>query len=184
MKLPSWYPFAGEGKPAPMPLLVVQAFLNTWYLEGGSDLLSDPETAQLLSPAATVTPDELKVARCVRESIRGLLSARRAGAHGALALGPLRELVNEHSACLTVDEQGRLGLGNPRHDDVGDGMFDLLLIVRDAQEHGSWDRLKACGNPECQWAFYDRSRNRQGQWCEMALCGNRLKNRTFRARRR
>jgi predicted RNA-binding Zn ribbon-like protein len=191
MKLPSWYPFAGEGKPAPMPLLVVQAFLNTRYLEGGSDLLSDPETArrwladaQLLSPAATVTPDELEVARCVRESIRGLLSARRAGAHGALALGPLRELVNEHSACLTVDEQGRLGLGNPRHDDVGDGMFDLLLIVRDAQEHGSWDRLKACGNPECQWAFYDRSRNRQGQWCEMALCGNRLKNRTFRARRR
>ena len=40
-----------------------------------------------------------------------------------------------------------------------------------------------CGNSECRWAFYDRSRNQQGLWCEMAVCGNRLKNRAFRARK-
>jgi predicted RNA-binding Zn ribbon-like protein len=191
MSLPSWYPFAEEDKPAPMPLLLVQAFLNTRCFEGGSDLLSDPETArrwlvdaQLLPRVATVTAAELEMARSMRESIRHLLTLQRGEAPGALALRPLHELANARSACLTVDEQGRLRLDNPRHDDLGDGMFDLLLIVRDAQEHGSWSRLKACGNPECRWAFYDRSRNRQGHWCEMAVCGNRLKNRAFRARRR
>jgi predicted RNA-binding Zn ribbon-like protein len=174
-----------------MPLLLVQAFLNTRYFEGDSDLLSDPETArpwlvdtQLLPRTATVTAAELEVALSMRESIRRLLSFRRGEVHGALALRPLRELANTHSARLTVDDQGRLRLDNPRHNDLGDGMFDLLLIVRDAQEHGSWSRLKVCGNSECRWVFYDRSRNRQGHWCEMAVCGNRLKNRAFRARRR
>ena len=33
-------------------------------------------------------------------------------------------------------------------------------------------------------AFYDRSRNHGGTWCDMASCGNKLKNREFRARRR
>jgi predicted RNA-binding Zn ribbon-like protein len=172
-------------------LLLVQAFLNTRYIEGDSDLLSDPETArpwlvdaQLLPRTATVTAAELELARSMRERVRRLLSFRGGEAHGALALGPLREVANAHSVCLTVDDQGRLRLDNPRHSDLGDGMFDLLLIVRDAQEHGSWSRLKVCANSECQWVFYDRSRNRQGHWCEMAVCGNRLKNRAFRARRR
>jgi predicted RNA-binding Zn ribbon-like protein len=189
--LPSWYPFAKEGKPAPMPLLLVQAFLNTRHFEGDSDLLSDPETArrwlvetQLLPRTAKVTAAELELARGMRDSIRRLLSVRRGEAPGAPALRPLRQLADAHSACLTVDNQGRLRLDNPRHSDLGDGMFDLLLIVRDAQEHGSWSRLKVCGNSECRWAFYDRSRNQQGHWCEMAVCGNRLKNRAFRARRR
>ncbi|MBV8999263.1 MAG: CGNR zinc finger domain-containing protein, partial [Solirubrobacterales bacterium] len=41
-----------------------------------------------------------------------------------------------------------------------------------------------CANPDCEWAFFDRSRNQQGSWCAMETCGNRLKNREFRARRR
>jgi predicted RNA-binding Zn ribbon-like protein len=191
MNLPSWYPFAEEGKPAPMPLLMVQAFLNTRYFAGDSDLLSDPDTArpwlvdaELLPRTATVTAAELQVARNMRESIRRLLSLQRGEAPGALALGLLREVADARGACLTVDDDGRLKLDNPRHNDLGDGMFDLMLIVRDAQEQSSWSRLKVCGNSECRWVFYDRSRNRQGLWCEMAVCGNRLKNRAFRARQR
>jgi predicted RNA-binding Zn ribbon-like protein len=188
--LPSWYPFAEETKPAPMPLLLVQAFLNTRYIEGDSDLLIDPATArpwlvetQLLPRTASVTAAELEVARGMRESIRRLLSFRCVEANSALVLRPLRELASAHSACFTVDDHGRLRLDNPRHNDLGDGMFDLLLIVRDAQERGSWSRLKVCGNSDCRWVFYDRSRNQQGHWCQMAVCGNRLKNRAFRARR-
>ena len=42
---------------------------------------------------------------------------------------------------------------------------------------GTWSRLKACREDDCHWAFYDRSRNRSGQWCVMAVCGNRNKAR-------
>jgi predicted RNA-binding Zn ribbon-like protein len=49
---------------------------------------------------------------------------------------------------------------------------------------GSWERIKACGNPDCRWAFYDNSKNHSGRWCEMASCGNRMKARAFRERAR
>jgi predicted RNA-binding Zn ribbon-like protein len=42
--------------------------------------------------------------------------------------------------------------------------------------------MRVCANPDCRWVFYDRSRNQQGHWCDMAVCGNRLKNRRLRAR--
>jgi predicted RNA-binding Zn ribbon-like protein len=85
---------------------------------------------------------------------------------------------------LEVDVDGRVRLGPdlPART-LADGLLGLLLIIRDAQADGSWDRLKLCGNPDCRWAFYDRSHSRRGAWCEMASCGNRVKNRNLRARR-
>ncbi len=62
-------------------------------------------------------------------------------------------------------------------------MAALLLIIRDAQRDGSWPRLKACRNPDCRWAYYDRSHAGRGAWCDMAVCGNRIKNRNLRSRR-
>jgi predicted RNA-binding Zn ribbon-like protein len=56
----------------------------------------------------------------------------------------------------------------------------LLVPVASALADDSWRRVKACRAPDCNWAFYDRSRNRSGVWCDMAVCGNRTKVRTYR----
>ena len=48
---------------------------------------------------------------------------------------------------------------------------------------GAWPRVKACAAEECQWAFYDTSRNRSRTWCSMDVCGNREKTRRYRGRR-
>jgi predicted RNA-binding Zn ribbon-like protein len=42
--------------------------------------------------------------------------------------------------------------------------------------------LKACPADDCQYAFYDRSRNHSAVWCDMKVCGNRAKVRQFRTR--
>jgi predicted RNA-binding Zn ribbon-like protein len=60
----------------------------------------------------------------------------------------------------------------------------LLAIVAGAQDEGTWTRLKACPADDCQWAYYDRSRNRSAVWCDMRSCGNRHKVRSFRERHR
>ena len=60
----------------------------------------------------------------------------------------------------------------------------MLAIVFRAMEDGTWARLKACREDTCQWAFYDRSKNRSATWCSMAVCGNRAKARTYRQRHR
>jgi predicted RNA-binding Zn ribbon-like protein len=184
-QLPSWYP-GNEAKPAPMPLLRVQGFVNTRDVEDDTDLLVDPVAARqwlfdagLLWGEADVSEADLAVARDVREAIRGLIDGESEN-----GLEPLRRLAAAHSVRLTVDEGGTVDLECARHADLGDGLFELLLIIHQAQEDGSWARLKVCANPDCQWAFFDRSRNQQGNWCSMASCGNRLKNRQLRARRR
>jgi len=185
--LPSWYP-GNENKPAPMPLLRVQGFLNTLDVEDGTDVLVLPTAARdwlvdaglLRAGAAEPTASDLELARGVRESIRAVLE----GAAGDDGVEPLRLLAVGHRARLTVSEDGSVGLQNAHDEQVGDALFELMLIIHGAQQDGTWERLKVCANPDCRWAFYDRSRNQQGNWCSMSVCGNRLKNRELRARRR
>jgi predicted RNA-binding Zn ribbon-like protein len=169
-----------------MPLLLVQAFVNTWESDGGTDLLLDPGSgwlaeAGLWSGQGTPSAADLRRAAHVREGIRALLVANNAGpAPAPDQLGALRELARESRLRLEVASHGQVSL-DP---EPGDGLqlSRLLLVIRDAQRQGSWQRLKACHNSECRWAFYDRSHSRRGTWCDMAVCGNRIKNRRLRQR--
>jgi predicted RNA-binding Zn ribbon-like protein len=190
MKLPLWVP-AGEEKPAPGPLLLVQSFVNTWDADAGTDVLSDAgraagwlRDAGLLGRHGGVTAGDLQMAHQVRESIRALLAANGSGRPPAAAdLGPLRELARTAQPRLTLDPAGQVRLDPGPRARLDDGLVELLLIIRDSQRSGEWQRLKTCRNQTCMWAFYDRSHSRRGAWCDMAICGNRIKNRNFRARR-
>lgn len=44
--------------------------------------------------------------------------------------------------------------------------------------------VRACGNPECRWLFLDTSKNHTRRWCDMKICGNRMKARRFKAAHR
>ena len=120
----------------------------------------------------------------MREALRALL-VRNAGGPSPddAALAPLHAVAAGGRRAPSVGDDGEVRLA-AAGDSVRERLVELLLIVRDAQRDGSWALLKACANDECQWAFYDRSRNHGGTWCEMSSCGNKLKNREFRARRR
>ena len=63
-----------------------------------------------------------------------------------------------------------------------DPLGQVTAVALTAMLDGTWPRLKVCRN--CEWAFYDNSKNRAGSWCSMQLCGNRKKTREYRARRR
>jgi predicted RNA-binding Zn ribbon-like protein len=196
--LPSWAAHV-EDKLAPMPLLLVQAFVDTLDRDLGTDIFARPDEARAwLADAGLRVPDpgrpdpgfadDLRLAREVRESIRALIG--RNGGTGPLAaddLAPLEKVLGQAQPRLEVTADGRARLGpNPTAlpaQVLADGLLGLLLIIRDAQTDRSWDRLKLCGSPDCRWAFYDRSHSRRGAWCDMASCGNRVKNRNLRARR-
>jgi predicted RNA-binding Zn ribbon-like protein len=44
-------------------------------------------------------------------------------------------------------------------------------------------RIRACGAGSCRWLFLDTSKNHSRRWCNMKVCGNRMKARRFQARR-
>jgi predicted RNA-binding Zn ribbon-like protein len=187
--LPSWVPDV-EDKPAPMPLLLPQSFVNTLDRGEGEDLLAREDDARrwfadtgLLTRAAagTVTAAELRLGRQVRESIRALIG--RAPLTEA-ERAPLDTLLGQAQPPLGVAADGQVLLGARPAAGLADGLVTLLVMIRDAQADGTWDRLKLCANPDCRWAFYDRSHSRRGTWCDMTTCGNRIKNRNLRARQR
>lgn len=187
-RLPPWVSDE-EDKPAPMPLLQVQAFINTHDLEKRTDLLSEPGPAArwladagLIAPGAEVTPEQLEEAREVRECLRELVSDNGGGPAEGREYEALQGIADRRRAQVSIDPSGQILLSAEGDSGLADGLLGLMLTVRDAQADGTWERLKLCANPDCSWAFYDRSRNRQGSWCTMAVCGNRLKNRRFRAR--
>jgi predicted RNA-binding Zn ribbon-like protein len=191
MEIPSWVP-EEEDKPAPMPLLRVQSFINTHDLEEGTDLLLEPAPAAawlaeagIIAPGTQVTPEELAEAREFRECLRELVSRNGGGVPtDDDDFEALESIAERRRATVSIDASGQIQLAAEDQSDLADGLLGLMLTIRDAQADGSWERLKLCANPDCSWAFYDRSRNRQGSWCTMAVCGNRLKNRRFRARGR
>jgi predicted RNA-binding Zn ribbon-like protein len=127
---------------------------------------------------------ELFVLREVREAIRSWL-ARHSGVADLYDadLGPLRDVARTSLAQLTIDYEGRFDLVPAATSHLDGNLLRLLLIIRDAQRDDTWLRLKVCHNSVCRWAFFDRSHTRQGKWCDMAVCGNRVKNRNLRARR-
>lgn len=46
------------------------------------------------------------------------------------------------------------------------------------------ERVKVCDAPDCTHLFLDTSRNRSRRWCDMSICGNRMKARRHYHRHR
>jgi predicted RNA-binding Zn ribbon-like protein len=185
MVTPSWAP-EDETKPAPMPLLLLQSFVNTWEGDSGVDQLAGEDVgapAWLRDSGLLRDPDvDLAAVRELRETIRSLLVAKNGTSEEEPDLRALRALADDAPLRLVVDDDGTVDL-RPGDAGLASVAATLLLIIRDAQRDGSWVRLKACRNPDCTWAFYDRSHAGRGAWCDMAVCGNRIKNRNLRTRR-
>jgi predicted RNA-binding Zn ribbon-like protein len=180
-----------EGKPAPEPLSRIQALVNTIDLESGADRLALAADAQpwlraqgLLPVGHTPSIDDLRVIREFREALRAMLVHNAGGpAPTDQQLAPLNQIADAASARIRLTEDATMRV-SAEADSLEGRLLSILLIVANAQRDGSWAQLKACGNEDCRWAFYDRSRNHGGTWCDMSACGNKLKNREFRARRR
>jgi predicted RNA-binding Zn ribbon-like protein len=177
------------GTAAPGRLGLVQAFVNSfWRLDaGGADAWCDLAGFRAwLGARGFDGADEADRTRALelREALRALGRRHHAGeGEGASELAVLDALGVRGALHLRFGPDGP-----PRHVPAGQGSDALLALVlgtvAEAMAEGTWSRMKACPGPHCGWLFYDASRNRSRQWCSMQLCGNRVKGREFRARRR
>jgi predicted RNA-binding Zn ribbon-like protein len=171
---------------APDQLELVRAFVNTYDHEQGTEALSGPGALTAwLGANGLGTPRasgaDLARARELREALRAILQH-----HGGAPLDPAAPAVVDDAAgraqlSVAFDDHGGAVIA-PRAGGVDGALGRLLVTIADAQRDGTWPRLKACPAQDCRWAFYDRSRNRSAVWCDMKVCGNRHKVRTFRER--
>ncbi len=178
-----------EYKIAPEPLLAVQALANTFAHETDEELLSDPEATRRWLVDSGLAIDDVEVDEHARRRlvelrslIRALIDANLTGEPDRAANAQLARLAADHPVAVAVDGDGRVELDLEPADSVGALIAQMIGIVLRAQIDGSWSRLKVCAADDCRWAFFDSSKNRRGHWCSMEVCGNREKNRSYRAR--
>ena len=60
---------------------------------------------------------------------------------------------------------------------------ELAASFADLLAHHDPARVKICDNPDCQWVYYDESRNQTRRWCDDE-CANVMRVRRFRQRKR
>jgi predicted RNA-binding Zn ribbon-like protein len=173
--------------PAPGDLELIRQFVNTHDVESGWEGWGSPEELadwlaerRLLTGRRRLTDADLATATTFRESVRDALAANAGHADASTARQALDHVASHYPMRVRLDGEPRLEASGGTG--VAPAISRLLGTMYDAMTAGTWDRLKVCRNDECQWAFYDRSRNRSGAWCTMAVCGNRMKGRAFRRR--
>lgn len=180
----------GHRATAPGGLALVQALLNSVDIEAGVDELERPrDLGQWLRSRDLLDddgrdPTEIEHVRVLefREALRDVLSARDAGERDVAAAATLEQAAGRAPVVISVSADGTPELV-PAAAGVGAAVARIMGEIARAAAEGTWARLKICRNDACRWSFYDVSRNRSGTWCTMAVCGNRMKGRAFRARR-
>jgi predicted RNA-binding Zn ribbon-like protein len=179
----------GNPKPAPGTLALVQNFVNTRNYFRGGDLLENAEEATarltergLLEGGERIGEAERRRLVEFREGLRELLLAHN-DVTGVDAR-PLNYLVSSATLRVRFGSDGRPNLEPGAEGGLVERIVGRLLaeVVR-AEAEGRWERLKACRNEGCMWAFYDASKNRSGSWCHMDVCGTRHKMRAYRERK-
>ncbi len=182
-------PGKSVGPPAYADLLC--AFANTLDVDVDAqcpDALTDAPALtdwlrahDLLGPDERADGDDLDLARTFRSGLRAAMLRHHENDRTS-AVTDLDAIATRLPLRIVFDgTRPRLA---PTVGGARGGLARLLAAVADAESDDAWSRLKICLADDCQWAFYDTSKNRSRHWCSMGVCGNRQKTRTYRARQR
>ncbi len=182
-------PVSREAPPHGLQLVV--DYVNTLDLDEETDALTDAAALgrwvfeqRLLDPSARPSAADHASALALREALRAVMGAHAEGeTPPADALAVLDEVAGRGRLSVRFDAApgDRITVA-AREPGIAGALAGILAPVAPAAMDGSWLRAKVCVCDDCRWAFYDRSRNRSGRWCDMAVCGNRTKVNAYRRR--
>lgn len=188
--------------PSPVPHTVFDQscinFVNSEFLDHvGSgrryDRLVLPEwrrwflTRCGIAGESSVRESELTELVGLRRRLRRLLDAQTmpiatdlASFNRILAAVPMRwHLTTQHSSSQRLQRRLVLNESGWRA-----AMAEIVSSYVELVVSGDLPRVKKCGNPNCSFLFFDSTRNATRRWCDSNMCGNLVKVRLYRSRRR
>lgn len=132
-------------------------------------------------------PKDIVALRAFRNLLRRMAEALAAGKtvgakdirafNAVLAGGPVVRRIEDHN------DNFNLNL-TPLKQDWTQVMAEIAASFAATLCEGERGRIRICDNPDCLWVFYDDTRNRSKRFCDDKSCGNLMKVRRFRARRK
>ena len=87
-----------------------------------------------------------------------------------------------HAARRLGDDGKRLVWSWPEREELS---APLWLLAQEGEKlllSEQAERLRCCASDTCRWLFLDTSKNHTRRWCDMKICGNRMKARRYQAR--
>ena len=124
----------------------------------------------------------LAVARHLREVIRTLVEARKAGRPASAdALNVFLRQAPSHPVLVWDGDTPRVDRLRPA-DSVEQRLAPLAEAAAHLLAEGDFQLVRVCEHPECTLWFYDRTKSHKRRWCSMAVCGNRHKVAEYRKR--
>ncbi|EHS57440.1 CGNR zinc finger domain-containing protein [Paenibacillus sp. Aloe-11] len=91
--------------------------------------------------------------------------------------GPVTRVLKEQDGHFT------LGL-RPSKNSWRQVLAEVAADFAQAFVNSGSSRIRICENTDCRWIFYDDTRNRSKRFCDDKLCGNLIKVRRFRERKK
>ncbi|WP_257348536.1 CGNR zinc finger domain-containing protein [Pseudalkalibacillus decolorationis] len=152
--------------PAPGNLEIVRGFLNTWqipnstrketdHLTAKSDLIAF--TQKFMAGYKITEIEDLEQVTRLRSDLRESITTKD--------MHKINKWLDTYPFRIELSTSGEKGTPKVSYKSNNSFCSLILVMALDSVVEGSWERLKAC--PDCQWVFYDHSRNKSKVWCGM-----------------
>ena len=167
------------------------------HLQTAADLVTWASHAKIIdgrdfAPSQRAVKAQSKLARhlitrgrSLRETIYQVNSRVIAGRQPGDKL--LRSLTAAHAemlavATLTPNEDNYAWTWNPKIELTAAILGPITVSALTLLIQADLSRIKQCHGNNCGWLFFDDTKNKSRQWCDMSVCGNRAKASAHRAR--
>lgn len=149
----------------------------TWLRQAGLA----PEGVTEVRPSGSL----LRAAHALRDTIRTLIETRKNGKQADLSdLNAFLAAAQSHPR-LSWTKSRVIVMETIRPAETAEQVLaPLALKAAELFAYADFRRVRRCDDPTCVHWFFDQTRPGKRRWCSMATCGNRLKVKTYRRRRK
>ena len=159
--------------------------LIEWSKQG--KLISDDEAIVIFTKAKeNILESErvfrrvLRLRKSVYDIFRSVISGEEISDEDLTILN--RELSLAMSKAEIFSREGEL-IWDWKNDGIERILFLITRVAAQLLTSSDLEKLKCCSGENCGWLFYDTSKNKRRQWCDMRDCGNLAKARRFRVKK-
>jgi predicted RNA-binding Zn ribbon-like protein len=175
------------------PLELLPSYADLLRFAHQSQVLSTEQAAGLAPRArGAAAMRVLQAVRELREALAVLLYREEIAGNAAAALATIQRCV------LAADAQRVLVIASSPTNSVTGASWSwdsaeqkldlpLWILAKSVEElltGGRLAQVRSCERETCSWLFLDSSKNHSRRWCDMKVCGNRVKAQRYHAKHR
>jgi len=147
-----------------------------------SVVIDDAQASRLRSLPTREKQGALRTLRTVRELIERMFTAavegKTADPEDLAQFNAQLQKALQHRTL--VEERGAIHWEWSRLDRAALGpLWPIALAAAELLTSADLTKVRECSAETCRWLFLDLSKNHTRRWCDMKICGNRIKARRY-----